>query len=90
MREVLLSFYVEAFNSKEKKEEWDQSRRCCEVFESIERSKDRVFPTTCYTEFTVESNPGRFLWLYLWWLYISRIVAGSHNTMLLRSGDSTV
>ena len=55
VRDLMLGLYAEVLNFK-KKDDSDQSRRCCKIFESIEQNKNRVFPTTFSKEFTIRRN----------------------------------
>ena len=46
-----MGLYAEVLHFK-KMTDSDQARRCCEIYQSIEQHKDRVFPMTCSMEFT--------------------------------------
>ena len=50
-RTAFMGLYAEVLHFK-KKNDSDQARRCCEIYQSIEQHKDRVFPMTCSMEFT--------------------------------------
>ena len=56
VRDIMVGLYAEVLHFK-KENESDQARRCCEIYQSIEQNKDRVFPMTFSTEFTIKSNP---------------------------------
>ena len=52
VRDLMLGLYAEVLNFKGKADS-NQSRRACEIYESIAQQKDRVFPMAVSTEFTI-------------------------------------
>ena len=57
VRDLMLSLYAEVLNFKGKADS-NQSRRACEIYESIAQQKDRVFPMAVSTEFTIKPSVG--------------------------------
>ena len=55
VRDLILGLYAEVFYFK-KKDESHESRRCREIYDSMEQNKDRVFPMSFSTEFTIKSS----------------------------------
>ena len=55
VRDLMLGLYAEVLYFK-KKDESHESRRCREIYDSMEQNKDRVFPMSFSTEFTIKSS----------------------------------
>ena len=55
VRDLILGLYAEVLYFK-KKDESQGSRRCREIYDSMEQNKDRVFPMSYSTEFTIKSS----------------------------------
>ena len=57
VRDLMRGLYAEVLNFKGKADS-NQSRRACEIYESIAQQKDRVFPMAVSTEFTIKPSVG--------------------------------